>query len=247
MIKTLIIGGWTGLVENTKILVVDDERKIRDLVRLYLEKEGFMVGEAADGQKALDLYKDGQWDLIVLDLMMPGIDGWAVCKEVRKNSNVPIIMLTARDDEIDRVLGLELGADDYVVKPFSPRELVARVKAVLRRSQVAPFSEQPAKAHILQFPGLSINPELRLVLVDGRAVSLTPKEYELLYQLARSPRRTFTREELLETIWGYDYMGDTRTVDTHVNRLRDKLLKASGNKSSYISTVWGVGYKFEVE
>ncbi|WP_081410924.1 response regulator transcription factor [Desulfotruncus alcoholivorax] len=236
------------MMENTKkILVVDDERKIRELVRLYLEKEGFEVGEAADGQSALDLYKDEEWDLIVLDLMMPGIDGWAVCKEVRKNSNMPIIMLTARDDEMDRILGLELGADDYVAKPFSPRELVARVKAVLRRTKMAPLPEQPDGAHIIQLPGLSINPELRLVLVDGRAVNLTPKEYELLYRLARSPRRTFTREELLETIWGYDYMGDTRTVDTHVNRLRDKLLKASGNKSSYISTVWGVGYRFEVK
>jgi len=232
------------LVENTKILVVDDERKIRDLVRLYLEKEGFTVGEAEDGRKALDLYQDGQWNLIVLDLMMPGIDGWEVCKEIRRISNIPIIMLTARDDEMDRVLGLELGADDYVAKPFSPRDLVARVKAVLRRTQAAP--EQTTDPSILQFPGLSINPELRLVLVDGRAVTLTPKEYELLYQLARSPRRTFTRDELLETIWGYDYMGDTRTVDTHINRLRDKLLKASGNKSSYIATVWGVGYRLEV-
>ncbi len=233
-------------MENTKILVVDDERKISDLVRLYLEKEGFTVEEAEDGQKALGLYKDRQWDLIVLDLMMPGIDGWEVCKEIRKTSNVPIIMLTARDDEMDRILGLELGADDYVAKPFSPRELVARVKAVLRRSRAAAPAEQHAGSPILQFPGLSINPELRLVLVDGRAVTLTPKEYELLYQLARSPRRTFTRDELLETIWGYDYMGDTRTVDTHVNRLRDKLLKASGNKSSYIATVWGVGYRLEV-
>jgi len=162
-------------VENINILVVDDERKIRDLVRLYLEKEGFNVGEAEDGQKALDLYQQRQWNLIVLDLMMPGMDGWEVCKEVRRRkSDVPIIMLTGRD------------------------------------------------------------------------VTLTPKEYELLYQLARSPRRTFTRDELLKTIWGYDYIGDTRTVDTHVNRLRDKLLKASGNKSSYIATVWGVGYRLEV-
>ncbi|HBX24224.1 MAG TPA: DNA-binding response regulator [Desulfotomaculum sp.] len=233
-------------MENTNILVVDDERKIRDLVRLYLEKEGFNVGEADDGQKALNIYQQGQYELIVLDLMMPGMDGWEVCKEVRRKSNVPIIMLTARDDEMDRVLGLELGADDYVAKPFSPRELVARVKAVLRRSQAVPATEQPAGEPILQFPGLSINPELRLVLVDGRSVTLTPKEYELLYQLARSPRRIFTRDELLETIWGYDYMGDTRTVDTHINRLRDKLLKASGNKSSYIATVWGVGYRLEV-
>jgi len=234
-------------VENNNILIVDDERKIRDLVRLYLEKEGFTVGEAEDGQKALDLYQQRQWNLIVLDLMMPGMDGWEVCKEVRRRkSNIPIIMLTARDDEMDRVLGLELGADDYLVKPFSPRELVARIKAVLRRTRAAPDAAQPAGSYALDYPGLSINPELRLVLVDGQAVNLTPKEYELLYQLCRSPRRTFTRDELLEAIWGYDYLGDTRTVDTHVNRLRDKLLKASGNKSSYIATVWGVGYRFEV-
>lgn len=231
---------------NNNILIVDDERKIRNLLRLYLEKEGFSVGEAGDGQKALSLFQDGQWDLIILDLMMPGLDGWTVCSKIRKQSNVPIIMLTARDNEMDRVLGLELGADDYVVKPFSPRELAARVKAVLRRTRTAPDAEQSAGMTILQFPGLSINPGLRLVLVNGLDVALTPKEYELLYQLARSPRRTFTRDELLETIWGYDYMGDTRTVDTHVNRLRDKLLKASGNQSSYIATVWGVGYKFEV-
>jgi len=234
-------------MQSKKILLVDDERKIRELVRLYLEKEGFAVGEAPDGEQALALYKEQPWDLMVLDLMMPGLDGWTVCKEIRKSSQVPIIMLTARDDEMDRIIGLELGADDYVSKPFSPRELVARVKAVLRRSQAAPPIEQSAGIPILQFPGLSINPELRLVLVDGLAVTLTPKEYDLLYQMARSPRRTFSREELVESIWGYDYLGDSRTVDTHVNRLRDKLLKASDNKSSYIETVWGVGYKFEVD
>jgi len=233
-------------VEQTKILVVDDEEKIREVVRLYLEKEGYTVSEATDGREALDLIEREKWDLIVLDLMMPGIDGWSVYKEVRKTTAVPIIMLTARDAEMDRILGLELGADDYVVKPFSPRELVARVKAVLRRSQVTAPEAQSTKPATLSYPGLSIDPESHRVLVNGKPVNLTPKEYDLLYQMARSPHRTFTREGLLEAVWGYDYLGDTRTVDTHVNRLRDKLLKVSGSKS-YIATVWGIGYKFEVE
>ncbi|MDN5348066.1 MAG: two-component system, OmpR family, response regulator ResD [Clostridia bacterium] len=231
---------------KTKVLVVDDERKIREVVRMYLEKEGFIVGEAADGQEALNIANKEKWDLIILDLMLPGIDGWSVFKEIEKTSAVPIIMLTARDAEVDRILGLELGADDYVVKPFSPRELVARVKAVLRRSQNTAPTEQPGSSNTLTYPGLSIEPDSRLVLINGQAVNLTPKEYDLLYHLAKSPNRAFTREELLEAVWGYDYFGDTRTVDTHINRLRDKLLKASGNVS-YISTVWGVGYKFEVK
>lgn len=233
-------------MENQKILVVDDEQKLREVVRMYLEKEGFVVEEACDGQKALDFVNKEKWNLIILDLMMPGMDGWSVCKEVRKTSAVPIIMLTARDAEMDRILGLELGADDYVAKPFSPRELVARVKAVLRRSQITTPAEQPAKTATLAYPGIKIDPVSRLVLVNGQPANLTPKEYDLLYQLAKSPHRTFTREELLEAVWGYDYLGDTRTVDTHVNRLRDKLLKASGS-ASHIATVWGVGYKFEVK
>lgn len=233
-------------MEKTRVLVVDDEQRIREVVRIYLEKEGFTVGEAADGQEALNSIAAGKWDLIVLDLMMPGIDGWAICKEVRKTKAVPIIMLTARDDEMDRILGLELGADDYVVKPFSPRELVARVKAVLRRSQGSGREAKEGKQAALNHPGLSIDPESRLVLVSGQSVNLTPKEYELLYQMAKSPNRTYTREELLELVWGYDYFGDARTVDTHVNRLRDKLIKASGD-NPFIATVWGVGYKFEVK
>lgn len=233
-------------MKKTRVLVVDDEQRIREVVRIYLEKEGFGVGEAADGQEALNSIAAGKWDLIVLDIMMPGVDGWAVCKEIRKTTATPIIMLTARDDEMDRVLGLELGADDYVVKPFSPRELVARVKAVLRRSQGTRQDAADGKQVVLNHPGLSIDPQSRLVLVNGQSVNLTPKEYELLYQMAKSPNRTYTREELLEAIWGYDYFGDTRTVDTHVNRLRDKLTKTSGG-NPYIATVWGVGYKFEVK
>ncbi|MHB1042471.1 MAG: response regulator transcription factor [Eubacteriales bacterium] len=233
-------------MEKQKILVVDDEQKIREVVRMYLEKEGFVVEEACNGEEALSFVNKEKWNLIILDLMMAGMDGWSVCKEVRKTSAVPIIMLTARDAEVDRILGLELGADDYVAKPFSPRELAARVKAVLRRSQITTPAEHLVKPAALTFPGLSIDLDSRRVLVNGQPVNLTPKEYDLLYQLAKSPHRTFTREEVLEAVWGYDYLGDTRTVDTHVNRLRDKLLKASGS-ASYITTVWGVGYKFEVK
>ncbi|MCL6635345.1 MAG: response regulator transcription factor [Peptococcaceae bacterium] len=243
----ILDSNWrVNAVEKTKILVVDDEQKIREVVRMYLEKEGFTVGEASDGREALNLITKEKWDLVILDLMMPGTDGWTVCREVRKNTAVPIIMLTARDDEVDRVLGLELGADDYVVKPFSPRELAARVKAVLRRSRSTAPAGRPAGTTTLAYPGLSIDPDSRLVLVNGRPANLTPKEYDLLYHLAKSPGRTFTRDELLEAVWGYDYPGDTRTVDTHVNHLRDKLLKASGT-TSYVATVWGVGYRFEVK
>lgn len=231
-------------MEKSNILLVDDEQKIRDVVRMYLEKEGFSVGEAADGQEALDKISSGKWDLVVLDLMMPGVDGWAVCKEIRKTASLPIIMLTARDDEVDRVVGLELGADDYVIKPFSPRELAARVKAVLRRTIFDREDTNETRQPELIYPGLSIDPESRLVLVNDKPIYLTPKEYDLLYQLAKSPNRTFTREDLLSTVWGYDYFGDARTVDTHINRLRDKLVKISGH-TSYITTVWGVGYKFE--
>lgn len=233
-------------MDKTRILVVDDEQKIREVVRMYLEKEGFAVGEAANGQEALQIINRESWSLVILDLMMPGVDGWAVCREIRKTSMVPIIMLTARDAEVDRVLGLELGADDYVVKPFSPRELAARVKALLRRAGAAPAGAQNAVSRVLQQSGLSIDEDSRLVQAGGKTVNLTPKEYDLLLHMAKYPNRTFSRDELLEAVWGYDYYGDTRTVDTHINRLRDKLLKASGS-TSFISTAWGVGYRFEVK
>lgn len=233
-------------MDKTRILVVDDEQKIREVVRMYLEKEGFAVGEAANGQEALQIINRESWSLVILDLMMPGVDGWAVCREIRKTSMVPIIMLTARDAEVDRVLGLELGADDYVVKPFSPRELAARVKALLRRAGAAPAGAQNAVSRVLQHSGLSIDEDSRLVQAGGKTVNLTPKEYDLLLHMAKYPNRTFSRDELLEAVWGYDYYGDTRTVDTHINRLRDKLLKASGS-TSFISTAWGVGYRFEVK
>lgn len=231
-----------------KILVVDDEEKIRSIIRMYFVREGFMVSEAASGRHALELLSREKFDLIILDLMMPKVDGWAVCREVRAGSAVPIIMLTAREEEIDRVIGLEMGADDYVVKPFSPRELLARVKAVLRRTaragnenrETAGDPDEPSVGKPVE-----INPHTRNVTICGKAVSLTVKEFDLLYFLSRRPGRVFTRDELLQGIWGFDYFGDTRTVDTHVNRLRDKLNKVPGCPE-IVHTVWGVGYKFEV-
>ncbi|MBE3586371.1 response regulator transcription factor [Desulfofundulus thermocisternus] len=224
-----------------KILVADDEVKIRELVRLYLEREGFAVVEAADGAAALDYLAREHFDLVILDLMMPSTDGWTVCREMRKRDNpVPIIMLTARGDEIDRVLGLEMGADDYVVKPFSPRELVARVKAVLRR-----YGGGKNEPEVLVYDGLTIDPLSHRVEVNGQVVNLTPKEYDLLYTMALSPGRVFTREQLLEKVWGYDFFGEGRTVDTHITRLREKLSRVPGAPQCIV-TVWGVGYKFEV-
>lgn len=231
-----------------KILLVDDEEQIRNIVRMYLAREGFTVKEAPNGREALDLIGGEQFDLIVLDIMMPEVDGWAVCREVRSRSAVPIIMLTAREDEVDRVVGLEMGADDYVVKPFSPRELLARIKAVLRRTggrcgqvQAAPEQQESLQSSKL----IDINPGARSVSILGQQVNLTAKEFDLLQFLAKHPGRVYTRDDLLQGVWGFDYFGDTRTVDTHINRLRDKLNKVPGCPE-IIRTVWGVGYKFEV-
>ena len=228
-------------MKNT-ILIADDEEKICQVVRKYLEKENFNVIECSNGLDAIKEFKKGHPDLVVLDIMMPGADGWEVCRELRKTSDVPIIMLTAREDEIDRILGLEMGADDYVVKPFSPRELVARVKAVLRR--VANKESPKDRRTVLNYEGISINLDTRQVIVNNKDITLTPKEFDILYILAEAPGRIFTREKILEIVWGYDYIGDARTVDTHINRLRDKLSKAAGDVS-YVNTVWGVGYKFD--
>ncbi|SHM91175.1 two component transcriptional regulator, winged helix family [Caldanaerovirga acetigignens] len=225
-------------MEQVRILVVDDEKKMIDLVRLYLEKEGFKVDEALNGQQALEMIEKAEYNLIILDLMLPVVDGWTVCKEIRKKYDIPIIMLTARGEEFDKVLGFELGADDYVVKPFSPRELVARIKALLRR-----FGPREPR-QILEFEGLVIDPESRKVVVDGKEVALTPKEFDLLYFLAKNKEKVFTREKLLEEVWGYDFFGSLRTVDTHIKQLREKLGRSKA--ASYIVTVWGVGYKFEV-
>ena len=227
---------------KTKILLVDDDPNIRQLVNLYLEKEGFEVEMADRGDTAVEKFKTFAPNLILLDLMLPGMDGWQVCREVRKTSNVPIIMLTAKDETFDKVLGLELGADDSMVKPFDTKELVARIKAVLRRFQNA---DAPASKE-LSFPGLTINIGQYTVTYMGKELEMPPKELELLYFLASHPGMVFTREQLLEQVWGYDYFGDSRTVDVHVKRLREKL--TDGEKMGWqIKTVWGVGYKFEVK
>ncbi|MFZ5652085.1 MAG: response regulator transcription factor [Bacillota bacterium] len=231
-------------MKSINLLVVDDEVKIRELVGTYFQREGFNVDEAGDGREALDKLKVQEYDAVVLDVMMPGIDGLEVCREIRKSSDVPVIMLTARGEEIDRILGLELGADDYVVKPFSPRELVARVKAILRRVKKG----DPAGKEELVFDGgdLVINDFSRQVTVCGQPVNLTPKEYDLLFSLARHPGRVFTREQLLKQVWGYDFYGEARTVDTHITRLREKIARVREDRQ-YIATVWGMGYKFEVK
>ena len=226
---------------KTKIMVVDDDPNIRELVRLYLEKEGFEVTCAERGDEAVKMFRATPPNLMLLDVMLPGMDGWQVCREVRKISNIPIIMLTAKGETFDKVLGLELGADDYIVKPFDMKELVARIKAVIRRFQVA---EAPEKE--LVFPGLTINISQYTVTYMGKPLEMPPREIELLYFLASHPGMVFTREQLLEQVWGYDYFGDSRTVDVHVKRLREKL--SGGEELGWqIKTVWGVGYKFEVK
>ena len=220
------------------ILIVDDDPNIRTLVNLYLAKEGFEVIEAARGDEALKAFKAHAPSLVLLDVMLPGMDGWQVCREVRKVSNIPVIMLTAKDETFDKVLGLELGADDYVVKPFEPKELVARIKAVIRRYQ---GGEAPDKE--LVFPGLTVNISKYAVTYQGHPLDMPPKELELLYFLASRPGAVFTREQLLTQVWGYDYFGDSRTVDVHVKRLREKL---SMIEDFRIVTVCGVGYSVEV-
>jgi len=225
--------------EGRKVLVVDDEDSVRELIELYLKKEGFEVIHARDGREALRLNGEHHPDLIILDLMLPGLDGWDVCRQIRSQSRTPIIMLTARTEEVDRIVGLELGADDYVVKPFSPREMVARVKAVLRRGSA---TEEEADA--LVFPGLRVDRVQHRVEVEGEEVHLTPTEFRLLWCLASRPGRVFSRAELLDRIWGYDSESDARTVDVHIKRLRQKT-KASETRPFAITTVWGLGYKFE--
>ena len=228
-------------MSTLKILLVDDDPNIRQLLKLYLEKEGFELAMAARGDEALKMFKASPPNLMLLDIMLPGMDGWQVCREVRKISNIPIIMLTAKDETFDKVLGLELGADDYVAKPFDMKELVARIKAVSRRFQAADAPDRE-----LVFPGLTININQYTVMYMGRELEMPPKELELLHFLASHPGMVFTREQLLEQVWGYDYFGDSRTVDVHVKRLREKLTE--GEKLGWlIKTVWGVGYKFEVK
>ena len=222
----------------TKILIADDDENISELIRLYVTKEGFTAITANNGVKALELFRSESPSIIILDIMMPEMDGWQVCREIRKTSNVPIIMLTAKGETFDKVLGLELGADDYMVKPFETKELVARIKAVLRRTDA---KEQKADKEIV-FPKLEINLSNYELKIDGKITEIPPKELELLYFLASN--RVFTREQLLEEVWGFDYFGDSRTVDVHIKRLREKLENVEANWQ--LKTVWGVGYKFEV-
>lgn len=225
---------------GNKILIADDDENIVELIRLYLEKEGFETVTASDGEEAARLFKEDAPSLVVLDIMMPKMDGWQVCREIRRTSNIPIVMLTAKGETFDKVLGLELGADDYMVKPFETKELVARIKAVLRRSDSSP--SQTSKEIV--YPNLTVNLSNYEMKLAGNLVEVPPKELELLYFLASNPNRVFTREQLLEEVWGFDYFGDSRTVDVHIKRLREKLEGVEGNWQ--LKTVWGVGYKFEV-
>ena len=227
----------------SKILIADDEAHIREILRVYFDKEGYQVVEAEDGQQALLKFEKENPDLIILDIMMPVMDGITACEEFRRKHDVPIIMLTAKDEDDDRILGLEKGADDYITKPFNPREVVARVKAVLRRS--GGFQKWNDKQK-LTFEGLSIDRDRMEVIANGHVVTFTTKEFELLYYLASTPGKVYSRNQLLESIWGYTYFGDTRTVDTHIKRIRQKL--AIPKDSTWdIDTVWGVGYKFELK
>lgn len=225
-----------------KILIADDDSNISELISLYLTKEGYETKIASDGLEAVNLFRSFDPSLIILDIMMPEMDGYEVCREVRKTSNTPIIILTAKGETFDKVLGLELGADDYMVKPFDNKELVARVKAVLRRLD----SKETASKKIA-FEGLEINMANYSVAYMGSVVEMPPKELELLYFLASHPNQVFTREQLLNQIWGYEYFGDTRTVDVHIKRIREKLGSDEDHESWSIKTVWGVGYKFETK
>ena len=224
----------------TKILVVDDDANICELLRLYLEKEGCQVILTQDGEAAVAAFKEHGPDLVLLDIMLPVLDGWQVCREIRKSSRVPIIMLTAKGEVFDKVLGLELGADDYVTKPFDTKELLARVKAVLRRAEGAKDAEPALKE--VHFDKLSVNLTNYELRVNGKKVDAPPKEMELLFYLASNPNRVFTRNQLLDEVWGFDYYGDSRTIDVHVKRLREKLEGVSDKWS--LQTVWSVGYKF---
>lgn len=233
--------------EGKKVLVVDDEERIRRLLRMYLERDNFIVEEAEDGKSALKLALENDYDVILLDIMMPEMDGIQVCEEVRKEKMTPIIMLTAKGEESNRVQGFEAGADDYIVKPFSPREVVLRIKAVLRRTGSASLGASTTANNLIVFPHLTIDLDAYRVTSNGQEIQLTPKEYELLVFLAQSPDKVFRREDLLREVWQYEFFGDLRTVDTHVKRLREKLTSVSEEAAKMIVTVWGIGYKLEVE
>ncbi|NGQ94624.1 response regulator transcription factor [Brevibacillus sp. SYP-B805] len=234
--------------QKVRILVVDDEERIRRLLRMYLERENFEIEEAEDGEQAVAIALEEDFDIILLDIMLPGMDGMEVCQRIREHKATPIIMLTAKGEETNRVHGFEAGADDYVVKPFSPREVVYRVKAILRRASATAYlkTDSISSHSVLVFPHLTIDHDAHKVTASGQEVNLTPKEYELLHYLALSPDKVFTREELLKDVWHYDFFGDLRTVDTHIKRLREKLNRVSPDAAQMIATVWGVGYKLEV-
>jgi len=226
-------------LEKEKILIVDDEDRIREMIKEYISAEGYEIHEAADGVEALNLFKKYTYSLIVLDIMLPQIDGWSVCREIRKTSLIPIIMLTARGEEYDKLFGFELGVDDYMVKPFSPKELLARIKAIIRRSTLR--KNDPSQEDRITLEGLDIEFNSRNVYVDGKQMALTPKEYELLVFFLQNPNQVFSRGQLLNAVWGYEFTGDDRTVDTHIKMLRESL----GQYRKWIVTIWGVGYKFE--
>lgn len=228
----------TGM-ETVNILIADDEEGIRNIIKEYMSLEDYSITEAVDGMDALHHFQKESYDLIILDVMMPKLDGWTVCREIRKTSRVPIIMLTARGEEYDKLIGFEMGVDDYVVKPFSPRELMARIKALLVRSRVQTVPVPPKNEII--YEGVKIDLDGRSVYRDGKELSMTPKEYELLSFLAQHPKKAFSREQLLTSVWGFDFLGDDRTVDTHIKMLREHL----GFYRRWIVTVWGIGYKFD--
>lgn len=225
-----------------KILIVDDDENICELLRLYLEKDGFKTVTAVDGQEAIIAAEKHNPDLILLDIMLPRLDGWQVCREIRKTSNTPIIMLTAKGETFDKILGLELGADDYISKPFNTKEVIARIKAVLRRSG---DKDKQGQIKEVRFDKLRVNLTNYELVVNDVKIDTPPKELELIYHLASNPNRVYTRDQLLDEVWGFDYYGDSRTVDVHVKRLREKLENISEEWS--LKTVWGVGYKFEVK
>ena len=229
-------------MSKEKILVVDDDVNICELLRLYIERDDYQVVIANDGEQAVELFNREQPDLVLLDIMLPKMDGWQVCKEIRKTSNRPIIMLTAKGELFDKILGLELGADDYIIKPFEAKEVIARIHAVLRRTGT---NEEKEKVKEINWDKLSINLTNYELRVDGKYIDTPPKEMELLYYLASNPNKVFTRDQLLDKVWGFDYYGDSRTVDVHIKRLREKINGVSDQWS--LKTVWGVGYKFDAK
>ena len=231
-----------------RVLLVDDDQSIIEVQKMYFEKEGYQVATCMQGDKAVAAFESFNPDIIILDLMLPGMDGNDICREIRKVSDVPIIMLTARTDTLDKIIGLELGADDYVPKPFEPKELLARVKAVLRRSdkKSAPAEQTQEKStEIVTYPGFTVDKARYVVTIDGEEIYMPPKELELLFFLASNPDRVFTREQLLENVWGYEFYGESRTVDVHIKRIREKIEKSDGSQSWAIRTIWSKGYKFE--